>query len=427
MEKSKQEMRKRNMKIFPIYKKLSWDFLFYYTIDFIFLTQVKNISPADVVLTGSAYSFFTIIMQIPANIIIEFLGRKNSLVLGNILNCIYMVMIMLSKNLADLIFANFICALAFSIKNITEPTLLNESIPASRYKGDIYSKIDSKGASGYYVLNAISKIIAGYLFIINPYLPLELSLTVLVITVIISIFFVEPVKKEKRSLKEVIGTKQFKEIKEGFAFIIKSERLKALILCVTLIASLLNVLMSCYTTMFENLELTSATIGIIAAVGSLISSFISKKQQVFQDKFKNKTLITMALILSVSTIVAGLSRLIPNILIITVLIVVICFILYQLVNGIYYTLINKYLRNFTNEKIDTKIYSVSKLSESIGRVITGLFVAFLLDKTKISVCLIILGLAFTIMYILMGKYMKTRVGLKPEEYSKQERKYDEQI
>jgi len=152
MEKSKQKMRKRNMKIFPIYKKLSWDFLFYYTIDFIFLTQVKNISPADVVLTGSAYSFFTIIMQIPANIIIEFLGRKNSLVLGNILNCIYMVMIMLSKNLADLIFANFICALAFSIKNITEPTLLNESIPASRYKGDIYSKIDSKGASGYYVL-----------------------------------------------------------------------------------------------------------------------------------------------------------------------------------------------------------------------------------------------------------------------------------
>ena len=31
-----------------------------------------------------------------------------------------------------------------------------------------------------------------------------------------------------------------------------------------------------------------------------------------------------------------------------------------------------------------------------------------------------------IMYtIIMDKYMKTRVGLKPEEYSKEERKYDE--
>lgn len=30
------------------------------------------------------------------------------------------------------------------------------------------------------------------------------------------------------------------------------------------------------------------------------------------------------------------------------------------------------------------------------------------------------------MYYIMGKYMKTRVGLKPEEYSKEETKYDEQ-
>ena len=37
----------------------------------------------------------------------------------------------------------------------------------------------------------------------------------------------------------------------------------------------------------------------------------------------------------------------------------------------------------------------------------------------------IASVAFTIIYILMGKYMNTRVGLKPEEYSKYERKYDE--
>lgn len=41
--------------------------------------------------------------------------------------------------------------------------------------------------------------------------------------------------------------------------------------------------------------------------------------------------------------------------------------------------------------------------------------------------MIIVGVVFTLIYILMGKYMKFRVGLKPEEYSKQERKYDELI
>lgn len=40
--------------------------------------------------------------------------------------------------------------------------------------------------------------------------------------------------------------------------------------------------------------------------------------------------------------------------------------------------------------------------------------------------MIITGIIFTIIYILMEKYMKIRVGLKPEEYSKEERKYDEE-
>ena len=32
---------------------------------------------------------------------------------------------------------------------------------------------------------------------------------------------------------------------------------------------------------------------------------------------------------------------------------------------------------------------------------------------------------FTIIFIAISQYMKTRLGLKPEEYSKEERKYDE--
>ena len=70
------QMRKRNMKIFPTYKKLAWDYLFFYTINFLFLTQVKGINPADVVLIEAFYSLFGIIMQIPAVFIVEFLGRK---------------------------------------------------------------------------------------------------------------------------------------------------------------------------------------------------------------------------------------------------------------------------------------------------------------------------------------------------------------
>ena len=62
-EVKKRKMRKRNMKLFPFYKKLAWDYIFFYTINFLFLTQVKGINPADVVLIDSFYYLFSFIFQ----------------------------------------------------------------------------------------------------------------------------------------------------------------------------------------------------------------------------------------------------------------------------------------------------------------------------------------------------------------------------
>lgn len=421
-----QKMRKNNMRIFPIYKKLGWDYLFFYTIDFLFLTQVKGISASDVVLKSTFYAFFSIIMQIPANIIVEFLGRKNSLILGNVLNCFYIVVIMLSRNLGDLIFAEFICAMAFAIKNIAEPSLLNESIPPSRYKSQIYAKISAKGASGYYLIGAICKIIAGFLFAINGYLPMVCSLIVLIIVVILSMGFIEPIQKKKRNINELLGNKQLKDIKEGFIYVLKSERLKALILCAALIVSILSILSNYYVSLLEDIEISSTIIGIISAVATLLCSYASKTQKEFQEKLGNKTLITIAMMLSISTMIAGICGLKAKEYIILLVIIVFMNLIHGFGKGMYYTIMDKYLRNFTNEQIDTKIFAANNLFSGIARVIVGLFASFLLDKTTTAYCMIMIGVIFTILYVLMGRYMSSRVGLKPEEYSKEETKYDEQ-
>ena len=49
------------------------------------LTQIKHISASDVVLIASIKSIFSILLLIPANMIVEMLGRKNSIILGNII------------------------------------------------------------------------------------------------------------------------------------------------------------------------------------------------------------------------------------------------------------------------------------------------------------------------------------------------------
>ncbi len=417
----KRKMRKNNMRIFPTYKKLAWDYLFFYTIDFLFLTQVKGISAANVVLKNTFYALFSIILQIPASFIVELMGKRKSLILANTFNSLYIIIMMISKNLGDLIIAEFLCAAAFSIKAVAEPSLLSESIPPSRYKNDIYSKIQAKGAAGYHKLNAISKIISGSLFVVNPYIPMCLALVITIIDVILSAMLIEPAKKNKKINKSEY-TNQFKDIIDGFAFIIKSKRLRGLMLCSAIAKGLTTILGDYYVALFESLNMSAAIIGAIAAVACIVQSYSCKKHTFFQNKFKNKLLITIALTLSITTIISGILGIKGYI--IAAVFAVIFFATYNFGKSLFSTVMEQYMINFTNEKIDTKIFAARNLFQSISRVIAGLIASFLLSRFDIAYCMIIIGTIFTVIFILVGKYMKTRVGLKPEEYSKDELKYD---
>lgn len=421
-KEEKQKMRKRNMKLFPTYKMLSWDFLFFYAIDFLFLTQIKNIDASDVVLKSTFNAFFGIILQIPANIIVEILGRKNSLILGNVLNSIYIFILILSRNLYDLIIAEFFCALAFALKNIVETSILSESIPPSKYKSKIFSNINSKGASRYYVLSTISKVIAGGLFEINGYLPIIFSFITVAISVIMSLFFIEPIKKKQ---KKDITSNEFKEIKQGISFVLKSERLKALIVAYALISAFLSILSNYNVSLLEEIGISSVTIGVISAMMSFIRALASKRERKFHDKFKNKSIITISLILSISCIICGICGIEARTNYLLLEIIIVALLGCGFSEGMYYTIRDKYLGNFSNKKIDTKIYTVNQLFGNISKVIAGIIASFLLDKMNTAYCMITIGIMFTIIYLLTEKYMKTRVGLKPEEYSKEERKYDE--
>ena len=420
-----QKMRKTNMRIFPTYSKIACDYLFYYTIDFLFLTQIKHISAANVVLLSSIQSIFGIFLQIPANIIIEFLGRRNSIILGNILKCLYMTMFMMSGSLFDLIIAKFVSSLAKSINHIAEPSLLNASIPPSKYKSNIFAKINAKGKSGYYFMGAISRIIAGLLFEVNGYLPPICSLVVLVIVTIMSIGYIEPVRNRKVDKKGISVKKQLKDIEEGFLYILKSERLKALIISAALITSILNILLDYQTSLLKDVKVPASVIGILAAVISLSSAFASKKQNSFHNKFRNKSIIIIAFMASISCIVAGLAGLKAEQITGLILIIILAQLVARFAHGMFYTIIDRYFRNFTNKDIDTKIFAVKNLFVNLTSAMMGILASFLLDKMKTAYCMIVIGVIFTILYILMGRYMKTRVGLKPEEYSKEERKYDE--
>lgn len=416
------QMRKRNMRLFPIYKTLSWDYLFFYTINFLFLTQIKNIDPADVLIIDSFYYLFGMITQIPATFIVERLGRKNSMIFANILNAIYMIVIIFSKNLLNLIIAEIISSSAFAMKEVADPSLLNESIPKAKNKSRIFAKINEKGASKYYILNAISTMLAGILYQINGYIPIIISFLIIVISTIISCKFIEPVKKEKVKIEH---ENILKDLKQGFKFILNSDRLKSLLLYSAIMSSLFCIMQTYEINLLEELNISSVVIGFLFAILGLTSGIASKNQERVHKRFKNKSLQAIATGAVVSVFITGITALFIKNIYVAMMIIAIQYVLKYICSGLYYNLIEKYLRNFANEKIDTKIFAVNQLLKSTVCGLIGIGASILLDKFNTIYCIIIVSLIYALFVFLICKYMKPRVGLSPNEYDKNERKYDE--
>lgn len=264
--------------------------------------------------------------------------------------------------------------------------------------------------------------IAGFLFEINGYIPFICCLFVEILVSIMAMCFIEPLQKEKS--KSHVKT-QITEIKQGIQYVLKSERLKALVLAASLIASVLTILGSYRTSLLQDIKVPAYLMGMIAAALSFASAYACKKQNEFHNRFRNKSIIVMALLISVNTIFTGLLGLKAENSIILTSIIIILFLITKFAHGIFYTIMDRYFRNFTNKNIDTKVFATKNLFVNIISAIMGILASFLLDKMETAYCMIVVGVTFTILYLVMARYMKTRVGLKPEQYSKEETKYDE--
>lgn len=174
----------------------------------------------------------------------------------------------------------------------------------------------------------------------------------------------------------------------------------------------------------EDLNIPATYLGILFAILGITSSLGTSKQQKFHKKYRNKTLTLVGSILVGTCIVSGIAGLIAKEYKIAIIVLIITYSTKYVCTGIYYALIEKYLSNFTNKDIDTKIFTANNCIRSISSAAIGIMASFLLDRMETAYCMVIIGLIFAIFMLLVSKYMKTRVGLKPEQYAKEEVKYD---
>lgn len=419
----KQEIAmKYNRRIFPLYKGFGWDPLFYSAIIFLFLTEVKDIAPAKVMYAESIYSLFLLLLQIPATILIEKIGSRKALILGTTFATIQIIMMIFINNFTFLVIAYFMSAFGNAIKDIARNTLLYDSTKICNGKNS-FANINAKGSSLSNALSAVTSICAGYLFVINPYIPLILSSLISILAVILAYRF-EDVKVEKTE-KQITISKSIKEIKQCFKFIIKSKRLKSLFLFISIFSGVLMMISTYEKSLLTELQMPKQYFGIIFAILTLVQSFSILYQDKIHNTFKNKTLGFISVPIFLSFIIVGIVANLNLNFSFTIIIVMFAFFIHHFFRGPYWVLEDKYVTNFTNENIRTKILSTSNLIKNIGEIVISFLGGLLLEFYNTSTSYLIIGIVGLIVILLVLKYMKKRIGLSPEEYNKEDIEYKE--
>lgn len=422
-DKKKISKRRRNNAIlYPLYKMFSWDLLCFYSIEFLFYTITKGITASQVLILTSVYIISKIIFQIPSVAVSDYFGKRKSIILGNSLLIIYLLLLIFAPDIKWIIVANIFCAFGYDLKLITESNLLYDSV-ATRGGDGIYTKLDSKGASLYYILDTVLSIIAGYLFVINNYIPMYICLFFLLISLILSFKFKEIMHTTKNNEKKEKFSKFLRgyssDIVDSFKFIKRSSRMKSYLIFAATFYGLIKIMGTYKSDLLTDIGVTEEQFSMIYAALSLIAAISSSYSRKIQRYFKNKTLTFLSLSYVFSIIFIGAISLTitDNV---ALPLVLIFYTVIRVSDSQWWITEYTYLKNFTTSESRNKITFTYELITGIGASIISFVGAVILDYLNIRYAIILIGLLFLAILIVVLDYMRTRMGLKPKEYKKED-------
>ncbi len=172
----KEKYLNKFVKIYPILKGFTDDLLFFIAIDTLFFTVAKGLSAQQIVFLTSISSIFSLICRATLIRTIEKIGNTKSVRIGMGLLLLSSIFITFGTSYLWIMIGKVIYEIAWVFKDMENVILKNNLIVLG--KANDYAKISNKEMNIYAFLTLIVSLSSGFLFNINPYLPMYLCITI---------------------------------------------------------------------------------------------------------------------------------------------------------------------------------------------------------------------------------------------------------
>lgn len=158
---------------------------------------------------------------------------------------------------------------------------------------------------------------------------------------------------------------------------------------------------------------------MIFAILTFIGGISLSLKSTIEKKFKNRTLSFIGLSYVISCVIIGFvsTRFTGNW---TIVIILVLYAIQKFSTSNWYILEYKYLKNFTNEEIRNKITFTYEFLGGMGTSIISILGGLLLKLVDVENAFLLSGLISLLIMVLVLDYMRTRFGLKPNQYTKED-------
>ena len=296
------ERVEKSNKIYPIYYGLSSDLVFWIAINTLFLSTVKNLSAFQINSLTTISTILAIVLYFFASKIINKIGNITSVRLANLLLLLSSLLLTFSKSYFFLLLGQILYEFAFVFKAI-DSVILIKNLKYLK-KEEKYLEIKNKGTTIYSLITMIISLISGFLFNINPYLPLFICVFICTINLILSMFIVEA------DIKEEPNTKTSVKISKLVVYIILIYGLLYGIIVIG--QNNAKLFMQYRLNEVINIEKTAIILSFIVFASRLVRLISNLTFMKIYNVLKNKIIILMEFLLLVSYVLFVIGNFIRN-------------------------------------------------------------------------------------------------------------------
>ncbi len=268
---------KRNIPLLYVIGALMWGRFFIPVLALFYIASQVPIEQFAIIMAVFALS--TLLLEVPSGVVADLLGKKKTLLLSRFMYVIEICLVAFFNGFAAFLVAKMFSGLGVSLSSGTNQALLYDTLKKLGREKE-HKKISGLMATITNVFGAFVFIIGAFLFSVHYKLPAYATLPCITIGFILTFFLKEPYTTQKK----MTFSNSWKHLKEGIAYVKKSNFIKYLIFFSVPLAAGASIGFSMSSAYFELIAIPIFLIGAVSFISSLLMAYTSKIAYKLEEK-----------------------------------------------------------------------------------------------------------------------------------------------